>query len=68
MSEPDGSMTEERKLRGYAEAIGWFMEHPEAMEDDAILRQLVNWIKRKVDRAAGEVPGGCDEPSKEYTD
>ena len=46
--------TEEEKLQRYADAVEWFIDHPEAMRDDPLLERFILWIKEKVDRAAAE--------------
>ena len=37
--------TEEEKLQRYADAVEWFIDHPEAMRDDPLLERFIIWIK-----------------------
>ncbi len=37
--------TEEEQLARYADALGWFLEHPEGLGDDKVLRAYLEYLK-----------------------
>ena len=45
---------QEAKLQRYADAVEWFIDHPEAMKDDPMLEKFVLWIKEKAEGTAAE--------------
>lgn len=63
----ESGKAEDEKLQRYADAVEWFIEHPEAMKDDPMLQAFISHIMEKLEGSEAE-PAADAKPAEGNAD